>query len=290
MHPLLGEQTWITAYGTMLVLALLACWYYARRRALAAGIDTSYIDLAVPVIFAVSALGARLLAFTIPGDMNVTGELYQVDSRLRLLGLLLFALPLLFLFSRLAGISFRAMFDLLALPALLGLALVRIGCFLAGCCWGDLLRAHGKIADAQLAAQVHSLPWLTGDWIATAVRFPQGSHAYEQHYLLGLVGPAATESLPVHPTQLYESAGLLLLLGLLRLYEKSRPNPGRLGLMALGGYCLLRFLIEYLRADNALVLGLHTSTQIFCAVLLLAAVAGFRYLATLDAKTGLAGR
>jgi phosphatidylglycerol:prolipoprotein diacylglycerol transferase len=276
MYPLLGEQSWITAYGVMLVLALLACWYYARRRAADIGFDVSQIDLAVPVLVIVSILGAGLLAFAIPGDLNATGELYQAHFRFRVFGVLLLAFPLLFLFSRLGGQSFRVTLDLFALPALLWLAILRVGCFLAGCCWGDLVHLDAAIADPQLAAQVHTLPWLAGDWSITAVRFPEGSFAQQQHYLLGLVGPL-NRSLPVHPTQLYESAGLVLLLAMLRGYEKRAPGPGRVTLMALGGYCILRFFIEYLRADNALVLGIHTSTQVICVILLLAVAAGFRF-------------
>jgi len=285
MYPLLGEQSWITAYGVMLVLAVAACWYYARRRAAVFGFDASQIDLMLPVLVIVSILGARLLAFAIPGDLNASGELYQAHFRFRVFGLLIFAFPLLFLFSRLGGQSFRVMLDLFALPALLWLAILRIGCFLAGCCWGDLVYPQQAIADPQLAAQVNTLPWLAGDWIFTAVRFPEGSFAQQQHYLLGLVGPL-NPSLPVHPTQLYESAGLIVLLVMLRGYEKHAPAPGRVALMALGGYCMLRFFIEYLRADNALVLGIHTSTQIICVILLLAAAAGFRFTPTRE-KTAL---
>jgi prolipoprotein diacylglyceryltransferase len=62
-------------------------------------------------------------------------------------------------------------------------------------------------------------------------------------------------------------AGLLVLLGILRQYAKTKRQ---LGQVTLAGNYVLRFLIEYLRADNAFVCGMHTSTQVLCVVLLLA--------------------
>ena len=275
MFSQFGEQTWINPYGSMLVLALILCWLYARRRARAVGIDVSVVDIALPLIFIVSIVGARLLSLAVPGDLEITGHLHEVNSRYRLFGLLLVAVPTLYLFSRLARISFRALLDLFALPAVLWLATLRLGCFFAGCCWGDLVHLPSELEGNPLAAQVHTLPWLAGDWVGSATRFPYGSPAWEQHYLLGLVDPLAEHSLPVHPTQLYESAGLLGILVLLRMYEKRTPSPGQLALLTAGAYCMLRFFIEYLRADNALVLGMHTSSQVIAVVLILAAATGF---------------
>jgi hypothetical protein len=37
MHPYIGHQEWITSYGLVLVLALVACWWLTRRNAATAG-------------------------------------------------------------------------------------------------------------------------------------------------------------------------------------------------------------------------------------------------------------
>lgn len=278
MNPRFGDQSWITPYGLMLVLALVACWLYARRRAAAAGVDTSHIDLAVPLIFIVSTAGARLLTVISPADSNILGDLYQAHSRFRLFGLLLFAFPLLLIYCRLANLPFRRLLDVFALPVVLWLAIVRVGCFMAGCCWGDLTESVAglrDVADPSLSAQVLTVPWLSGDWLITGVHFPAGSFAYDQQLVLGLIAPGAEASLPVHPTQLYE---LLLLLGLLAalvVYGRKEREPGNVALLTLMAYCLLRFFIEYLRADSALVLGRHTSTQLICIALLLASGAAY---------------
>ena len=71
--------------------------------------------------------------------------------------------------------------DRVAIGAGITFALVRTGCFLAGCDYG----------------LPTSLPW--------GVRFPHGSLAALDHARRGFV-PHGAASLPVHPTQLYEAA------------------------------------------------------------------------------------
>jgi phosphatidylglycerol:prolipoprotein diacylglycerol transferase len=123
-------------------------------------------------------------------------------------------------------------------PALaFGLFLGRLGCFLAGCNWG----------------RTTELPW--------GVCFPAGGYAFRQQTHAGAIGPDALLSLPVHPTQLYESLfGLLMLplaLWLLRREywgERSRPIPGRPFLIAMSAYAVFRILVELIRADSG---GLH---------------------------------
>ncbi len=144
-------------------------------------------------------------------------------------GLLGFLAGVIFLYRRNASVG--AYLDA-SVPALaLGLFLGRIGCFMAGCNWG-------KTSD---------LPW--------AVCFPPPHHAWRQHLKAGWITPDATLSLPVHPTQLYESLfGLVVFavaLWWLR-YEYAdgvAKHPGRTFLGAISGYAVFRFLVEYVRAD-----------------------------------------
>lgn len=276
MFPTFGSLTWITPYGLMLVVALFSCWLYARRRALVFGLDVSHVDLAVPLVFAISLLGAEFLSIISPRDTEFAGQVLQAHSRFRLFGLLLIGIPALFTFSRLTNISFRVLLDLFALPVLLWLALIRIGCFMAGCCWGDLAQEHpgmAAIEDPQLSLQVLTLPWLSGDWLPYTASFPPDSLAHLQHLALGLIEPGSISSLPVHPVQLYALVLIVLWLVFLRRVESRQMPAGMLALLALGGYSILRFFIEFLRADNILVLDKLTFHQLICIVLLLVCVA-----------------
>jgi prolipoprotein diacylglyceryltransferase len=140
--------------------------------------------------------------------------------------------------------------DLLAPVLGLSVAVVRLGCFVAGCDYG----------------QVSSLPW--------AVRFPAGSPAWRDHVEAGLVPAWREASLPVHPTQLYESLlGVALFVGFALALRSRRVRKGAAaGLLlplAFGAYAVGRAGIETLRGDasRGFVGPLSTSQAIGVVVL-----------------------
>ena len=108
----------------------------------------------------------------------------------------------------------------LFLPA--WLALARVGCFLNGCCCGRPMQ--------------HPWPW--------AVTFTDPRSAVPRE-LLGV---------PLHPAQLYEAAGNLVLLACLyavwRGVRRGRFPEGLVCSSFLAGYGLLRFTLEWFRADT----------------------------------------
>ena len=68
-----------------------------------------------------------------------------------------------------------------------------------------------------------------------------------------------------HPTQLYHLlCGGILLLGLFLYEHRLKPKKGELGLFFFWAYCLLRFLVEFLR-DMPRIIGL-THAQIACLI------------------------
>jgi len=179
-------------------------------------------------------------------------------------------------------LSFRRFADVVAIPALAFMAIIRIGCFLAGCCFGDVsghAEAIARIEDPALRRQVQTLPWLSPAELPWAVEYPPGSFAGQQHAALGLTGPDAAAALPVHPVQIYET----LLLGLIAVaIVRLRPalmRPGSEAIAVLGGYATLEFMLEFLRGDNALVLGPLTVNQLICIgwLALAALLAGWQH-------------
>jgi phosphatidylglycerol:prolipoprotein diacylglycerol transferase len=266
---------WMTPYGVMLVLACVLAWAVARHRAKQAGIDPSHVDLALPLAFIGGAFFAGALGWFLPEELQLAGNVFVAEGRLRLYTVAVVALAILLAYSRATGLSLRRLADIIALPALVFMGIVRIGCYLAGCCFGDV-SGHGDllalVEDPRLRLQLQTLGSGATDSLPWAVRFPAGSFAYQQHAALGLLEPWATRSLPVHPVQLYETL-LLALLGLLLV--KSRPrfrHAGDEALTVLAAYALLEFLLEFLRADNTLVLGPLTINQLICAAWLALAV------------------
>ena len=127
-----------------------------------------------------------------------------------------------------------------AMSISLGLFFGRMGCFLGGCCFG--LPTDGPFG----------------------LSFPAWSPASEAQFRLHELSSAGLPSLPVHPTQLYEALGCLTLAATLMLVVHPRKRfDGQIFCLFLGGYSVIRFLLEYLRADDrGGLLGLSTSQLI----------------------------
>jgi phosphatidylglycerol:prolipoprotein diacylglycerol transferase len=109
-----------------------------------------------------------------------------------------------------------------------------------------------------------------------AVHFPQNSGAYEQQRELGLIGATATRSLPVHPVQLYETSLALLLCFYLNAAFKRRDWEGQIIWKFALGYGVIRFCLEFLRADNPAAFAGLTLSQLISIVMIVAAIAVFR--------------
>ncbi len=69
--------------------------------------------------------------------------------------------------------------------------------------------------------------------------------------------PAGANYIQVHPTFLYESVCNLILLIIILLYGKKKAFKGECALMYLGGYGIIRFVIEGIRVDQLLIPGTH---------------------------------
>jgi phosphatidylglycerol:prolipoprotein diacylglycerol transferase len=100
------------------------------------------------------------------------------------------------------GWAFLRLGDLAAPSVALGHAVGRIGCLMAGCCYGKPCAA----------------PW--------AVRFGPGSVAFDEGLSPGRFPPtsASAWTAPLHPTQLYEAIGELAIFVSLVLIERRRAG------------------------------------------------------------------
>lgn len=256
---------WPTPYGLMLALGGTAAWWFARRWASRSGVDASHVDLVLPLAFASGAFANMLIALLVPQDQLLAGEGSLAEEFLRMPALVLAAVPVVLAYCRITGVHFRRLADVLAPAALVATGIGYLGCFLAGCCFGDVVGSTGRVAglvDPLLRQQVQTLAALSPEGLPWAVRFPADSFVYRQHLALGLIDPGASASLPVHPVQLYESAvALLLCFGFVRLKTALRGD-GMLALVTFATYAVIAFGLQFLRADSALVLGSLTATQL----------------------------
>ena len=262
MYSHFSSTDWVTPFGMIFIAAIFLAWFFARRNAASTNIDPSHVDLIVPITIIIGIAGGTLVAMFMPMDHMVAGEAMNHGVRIRLFGILGTGAIAIFVYSRIACLSFRRLLDVFALPTLAGLMIHRFGCYLAGCCWGDIV---GDVRAGEFGVQVHTTSFLEG--MVRGVQYPPGSLPYEQHQALGLIEPGALASLPVHAVQLYEAALLAFLLVLLSRISWRNVPRGTLAVLTVVSYAVMRFFIEYLRADGHIVLGNLTITQLQCIIL-----------------------
>ena len=239
MYSHFDATSWVTPYGLIFLAAITVAWLFARRNAKSVGLDPSHIDLLMPIAISAGVVGGTVIALFVSMDDGI---------RVRLFAILGIGAAALFVYGRMAKLPFWRLLDVFALPTMAALAVHRIGCFLAGCCWGDVI------------SQQHAM--------VQGVRYPPDSLAYEQHLAMELIEPGATASLPVYPVQLYEAGLVMFMLLLLSRVHWRRHVPGTIAILTVCSYALLRFFIEYLRADSYVVLANLTVTQLQCIILL----------------------
>ena len=267
MYSHFASNAWVTPFGLIFIAAIFVAWFFARRNASSTYIVPSHIDLLMPVTIIVGVAGGTLIAMLMPADHMVAGAAMSLGIRVGLFGMLGTGAVAMFVYSRITQLPFRRLLDIFALPTLAGLMVHRLGCFLAGCCWGDVVSYEHATA---FASQVQTTSFLEG--VVSGVQYPPGSLPFEQHLAMGMIEPGALASLPVYPVQLYEAGLLLVLLLALTRIRWRRCPRGALTVLTVCAYAAMRFFIEFLRADGHIVLGNLTITQLQCIVLMASVV------------------
>jgi phosphatidylglycerol---prolipoprotein diacylglyceryl transferase len=129
-----------------------------------------------------------------------------------------------------------------AVPSLAsGLAITRVGCYLFGCDFGRPLAANSPAFLKTLGSFPH--------WPEGTVPDGAGSPAWLEHVKHRGLDPTATHSLPVHPTQIYESLVGIALLGLLLWARKRQSFRGQIFFLFTFTYGAIRFMLELVRDD-----------------------------------------
>jgi phosphatidylglycerol:prolipoprotein diacylglycerol transferase len=233
------------SYGLLIASAFLVGIWLAQREARRRGQDPERLaDLAFWILVAALVgsrvyfilvnwgdyFGARAMVTTPFGRMPRLLALWE--GGLVFYGGFIGATLTAWWYMRRAGMSFLAHADTLIPSVAFGHFLGRLGCFAAGCCWGDV--AHGH------------LPW--------AARFPPASLAYQtfanREHPAEFLAPDRLTTLPLHPVQLYESFGELALFLLLVLWVRPRKAfHGQVLASWLLAYAVLRTVVELFRGD-----------------------------------------
>ncbi|MBI4464492.1 MAG: prolipoprotein diacylglyceryl transferase [Acidobacteria bacterium] len=222
MFPkLLSYGSWVLpTYGVLVATGFVAGVLLAARLAAREGLDKQKIyNLGIYVALA-GMLGAKLFLVVQDWDYyrQQPGQIFSMSTLQSggiFYGGLLTAIAVAFWYARRSQLPFWKTADAFAPGIALGFGIGRLGCFSAGCCWGEPT----------------SLAWgvtFTDPYSHDVVGVPLG--------------------IPLHPTQLYESAAGLAIFAFLYHRYARKQFEGQI----LGWYLLLypaaRFGIEFLRS------------------------------------------
>ncbi len=217
MFPILAKIDGfiLHTYGVLLAVGFLLAIVVALREARRIGLDSNRImDLAFYILIA-ALIGSRVF-YVLTNWAEFRDHPIEIiffwHGGLVFYGGLVFAFLTGLWYVRKHHLNFTQLADLFAPSIPLGQALGRLGCFSAGCCYGAPT----------------GVPW--------AVTFKDPDSL-------------APLGVPLHPTQLYESAATFIIFLVLRAMRTHPRFQGKLFWFYLLFYSTARFIIEMYRND-----------------------------------------
>ncbi|MGH7474696.1 MAG: prolipoprotein diacylglyceryl transferase [Longimicrobiales bacterium] len=264
MYPVLFEigGVAVTSFGAMMFLAFIAAAWTLSIQLRRHGLPAEFAWDCVGWVALGGVVGAKLYYLGLHWSDVIADPVGELTSRAGLVwygGFIGGALAYLWQVRR-HQLSRPTAFDAVAPGLALAQALGRIGCFLVG-------DDYGLPTDS-----------------AVGVAFPNGAPPSTAGYLRQAgadIPPDVPDSaiLAVHPTQLYEAAGALLLFTVLWRISSRPLAAGRLFALYMIGAGTLRFFVEIVRAKTDRIgLGLSTS-QIMSVLVVVAGIWLWRWAA-----------
>jgi phosphatidylglycerol:prolipoprotein diacylglycerol transferase len=240
MHPLLVNigPIPIHTYGFLIAIGFLVAIFVLKRLAYRAKLDVERIlDLAFWCLL-IGFMGARALFVITRLSYFVSNpiEIFKVwEGGLVFFGGPIAVVPFVIWYLRKHKLPLWKTMDVLAPPLVIAHAFGRLGCLAAGCC-------YGKPTGTSFGVKLYS-------------------DLVDRQF----------QGIPLHPTQLYESAALFVLfLGLLYV-SKKKVFDGQVALTYSLIYPIIRSIIEIFRGDivRGFIIEDVLSTSQFISILVL---------------------
>jgi phosphatidylglycerol:prolipoprotein diacylglycerol transferase len=265
-----GEGIPIHTYGILVgsgfITAVTAAgWMSMREWPGKLGLERrqQFFDLAF-YIFVGAMIGSRVLFIIVNYKDYASGRMsvFDIGGGLVFQGGFVGASAVAYWYTRKHGIEFARIADI-ALPTVsLGAAFGRLGCFSAGCCWGRIRAAGSAIAVHFPGTNVKTLFGTPSSTASLAFSSQRDDPRYvveatgkvSQEFVEGAVkisdwAASHGHTLPVHPTQLYESAAQVLLFMGFVLLRPFRRFHGQISALWLMVYSIERSTVELFRGD-----------------------------------------
>ena len=206
----------IHGYGLMMAIGILTAYFMVEYRAKRRGIDEDTIfNFGIWAVLS-GLLGSKILyLITRFPDLIAQPSLFW-DSLMDgwvVYGSIIGGIVGAWIYCKKSGLIFLQMFDLVAPALALAQGIGRIGCFLAGCCYGIRLEKGNPIA----------------------IVFHESAYA--------------PNDVPLLPTQIISSVLNLLHFGLLMFLSGKLKKNGQVAGCYLVFYSVGRFVLEYFRGD-----------------------------------------
>lgn len=206
----------VHGYGLMMAIAILSAYFMVEYRAKKRGYEEDRIFYLTVFSVAGGLLGAKLLYLgTRLGDIIEDPSLIisSLANGFVVYGSIIGGIAAAWIYCRVKKLKFLELFDLVAPALAMAQGIGRIGCFLAGCCYG------------MQVAEDHPL----------AIVFQESQFA--------------PNHVPLLNTQLISSALNFVHFAVLMLLSKKFKTPGRVGACYLIFYSIGRFILEFFRGD-----------------------------------------
>lgn len=222
----------IHGYGLMIGMGILCAVLTAGIRAKKKGLDREVVYSLGLLVLVFGFIGAKLLYCLIEIDTLFKNPLEVLSgSGFVVYGGIIGGMAAAMIYCKVRKISFLRYFDLLIPSVALAQGFGRIGCFLAGCC-------YGRETDSFI-----------GIIFQNSAIAPNG--------------------IKLIPTQLISSAGDFLIAMVLLLYARKERKVGRAGAIYLILYGVGRFIIEFFRDDYRGSIGFLSTSQFISLIMLL---------------------
>lgn len=214
----------IHGYGLMIGIGVVVALMVSDIRANKRGLNGDLIYSMTLVSVIVGFLSARLLFILIEWDHFLENPMaYLLGSGFVVYGGIIGGACALLSYCKWKKLDTWNYVDLLVPSLALAQGFGRIGCFLAGCC-------YGKETDSFLGVVFHNSQF-------------------------------APNNVKLLPSQLFMSAGDFLLAAVLFWYAGKKPVKGKISILYLMLYSLGRFILEFTRNDDRGVVGIFSTSQ-----------------------------
>ena len=228
----------IHGYGLMIAIGILAAILLAAYRAKRKGLSADMVYSLGIVALVFGFIGAKLLYCIVEWRYFIENPLRALSGQgFVIYGGILGGVAAAIIYCRVKKQSFIRYFDLVAPSLALAQGFGRIGCLLAGCCYG---RETDSIFGIVFS---HSL--------------------------------YAPNGIRLIPTQIMHSAGNFIIAAVLLLYARKNRKTGRVGAMYLILYSVARFVIEFFRGDYRGNIGALSTSQFISIIMLIIGIGLF---------------